>query len=103
MSATQRNSQPTAEELLAHEWPLGLALCLNEDDGPFDGSCPCAVIHGQGFDVKTRCWRVTDGHSEINISGTLPRETLQRIAEHIRDNNGWTTSTDWRISIFQPQ
>lgn len=88
-----------AEELLAHEWPLGLALCPNEEDGPFDGSCPCAVIHGVGFEVETHCWRVAGGHSEIHVSGTLPQTDLQRIAEHIRDNNGWTNSTDWQIKL----
>ena len=88
-----------ADELLAHEWPLGLALCPNEEDGAFDGSCPCAVIHGQGFEVETRCWRVAGGHSEIHVSGTLPQTDLQRIAEHIRDNNGWTHSTDWQIHL----
>lgn len=87
------------EEILSHTWPLSLASCPNEEDGLFDGSCPCAVVHGERFEVEIRCWRVTGGHSEIHVSGALPQQTLQRIADHIRDNNGWTNSTDWQIHL----
>lgn len=99
MSTTPIEKPVQADALLAHEWPLALALCPNEEDGPFDGSCPCAVIHGDGFEVETRCWRVAGGHSEIHVSGSLPRADLQRIAEHIRDHNGWTNATDWEIHL----
>lgn len=51
-----------SEELLAHNWPFALAMCPNEEDGKFDGSCPCAVFHGDGFHVETHCWRSSCEH-----------------------------------------
>jgi hypothetical protein len=90
----------TVEELLENPWPLSLALDPNHEEA-FDGFCPCAAILGRGFEVKLRCWRVVRGCSEIEVRGSLPRVQLQAIAEHIRDNNGWTHSTDWRIKIYE--
>ena len=98
-SAQASGSLIRADELLGNTWPLSLALSPNQEDGAFIGSCPCAVIHGEGFEVRMKCWRVTCGASAINISGTLPKETLHRIAEHIRDHNGWTQTTDWTIHV----
>jgi hypothetical protein len=80
-------------------WPLSLALSPNEGDGAFDGYCPCAVIHGQRFEVLRECWRVTGGASAIHVSGALPQALLRRIAEHIRDHNGWTHVTEWAIQL----
>lgn len=99
MAPKRNEPRVTAEQLLAHDWPLALARCPNEEDGYFDGSCPCAMLRGDKFQVQTRCWRVASGHSEIHVSGALPKATLRRIAEHIRDNNGWTDATEWRIRI----
>lgn len=86
----------TATELLENEWPMSLA----ED---FDGGCPCGEIQGENFYVRFHCWRSNCGcdckHSGIHVSGELDTTTKQKIAEHIRDNNGWSDWTDWNIVI----
>ena len=91
----------TVDELLAHEYPL--ALGSNADGEPFMGSCPCCHIKGDGFEVEVHCWRPGCEYgcpfSGIHVSGTIDRDTKQRIAEHIRDNNGWSEHTDWNIVI----
>ena len=92
----------TAEQLLANNWPMGLAKSPN-DDGDFDGSCPCGKIKGDGFSVVFHCWRSSCEHgceySGIHVEGQLPKETLEKIARHIRDNNGWTDRTDWTLTV----
>lgn len=95
------NIKPNSEQLLAHDYPLALGMCPNEEDGPFDGGCPCCNIHGQGFNVEVSCWRVNEGFSRIKVEGPLSEETLWSIAEHIRDNNGWTDRTDWQIDCYK--
>jgi hypothetical protein len=95
----------SAETLLTHNYPLSLARCPNKENETFDGACPCAVIEGENFHVETHCWRQSpcpEGcqYSGIHISGSLPKDELQKIAEHIRDNNGWTMSKNWNIVIL---
>lgn len=93
----------TAQQILSHDYPMALARCPNEEDGEFDGSCPCGEIHGEDFEVEFHCWRSSCKYgceySGIHVSGTLDSETKRKIAEHIRDNNGWTNHTDWSIII----
>ena len=87
----------TVDEILASANPLSLA-------GDFDGHCPCCVLFGHpDFEIEVHCWRTNiDGcdceHSGIHVSG-LPADVAQRVAEHIRDNNGWTGVTDYRIVV----
>lgn len=90
----------TVDQFLANEWPMGL------DEG-FDGGCPCCVVEGDGFKVETHCWRTGTFHegvkcacrwSGVHVSG-LDGETARRVAQHMRDNNGWTEHTDWEIVI----
>jgi len=92
----------TPEELLNNDWPLSLAMSSNGEES-FDGSCPCAVIRGVGFTVETHCWRSCCEHdckySGIHVSGTISKRMKQKIAKHVRDNNGWTNSTEWIIII----
>jgi hypothetical protein len=76
---------------------MKFAVSLN-DDGPFDGGCPCCLIHGDGFEVEVRCWR-GDGRSHIAVSGALDIETRRRIAKHIRDHNGWTYHSGWVLEV----
>lgn len=85
----------TKEELLAHEWPMALAH-------DFDGGCPCGEIIGENFKVQFHCWRCgceSCEFSGIHVSGELGEDSKRQIAEHIRDNNGWTDATDWSIVI----
>ena len=93
----------SAETLLADVWPLRLASNPSDNGEPFDGSCPCGHIKGIGFYVEFHCWRSGCAYecpySGIHVDGELPRETLEKIARHIRDNNGWTDSTDWRLTV----
>ena len=82
-----------------------MALAKNPNkEGEFDGSCPCGMITGENFLVEFHCWRSSCQHgcefSGIHVSGTLDHTTKQKIAEHIRDNNGWTTHTDWNLVIL---
>jgi len=91
-------NKPTYQQLLAHDYPLSLGMNGNDEE-PFDGGCPCCLIHGEDFEVDVSCWREHGGYSEIKVSGSLPRETLIDIAWHIRDNNGWTDHTNWEIVI----
>jgi hypothetical protein len=93
----------TVKELLENSCPMSLANCPN-DEGAFDGSCPCGEIHGENFEVVFHCWRSNRDceckHSGIHVSGTIDRKTKIKIAEHIRDNNGWSKATDWNIVIL---
>lgn len=86
----------TAEQLLRSEWPMN----LSED---YEGSCACCFIEGEGFSVRTHCWRTkVDCNCEycgIHITGELPQKKLLQIAKHIRNNNGWTDFTDWTIIV----
>ncbi len=86
----------TAEQLLADNWPMSLGK-------HFDGCCPCGKIIGDGFKVDFHCWRASCEHgceySGIHVEGTLPKETLEKIARQIRDNNGWTDRTDWTLTV----
>jgi hypothetical protein len=86
----------SVEQFLEHEWPMGL-------DPDFDGCCPCATVEGEGFTVRTHCWRTSDGckcqWSGVHVEG-LDAETARRVAEHMRDNNGWTEHTDWAIVVI---
>ena len=92
----------TAKELLENDWPMSLAR--NPDGEGFDGCCPCGTITGDNFAVEFHCWRARCDHgcdvSGIHVSGTLDTATKRKIAEHIRDNNGWTNHTDWNIVIL---
>ena len=88
----------TVDEILASARPLSLVL---EDD--YDGACACCALMGDGWEVEVHCWRVNiDGcaceYSGIHVSG-LPADVAQRVAEHIRDNNGWTGHTDFAIVV----
>lgn len=91
-----------AEDVLKHDYPMALARNPN-DDGAFDGGCPCGEIHGKNFEVVFHCWRSSCQYgckySGIHVSGALDRKTKMRIAKHIRDNNGWTNHTDWNLVV----
>lgn len=93
----------SSEKLLADNWPMSLARCPNEEDGAFDGSCPCGRIEGDGFAVEFHCWRSKCSHgceySGIHVTGTIGIEEMKKIARHIRDNNGWTDRTDWTLTV----
>ena len=93
----------TAKNLLDNNWPMSLAKNPN-DDGAFDACCPCGEIIGENFIVEFHCWRsgceYGCRYSGIHVSGSLDSQTKRQIAEHIRDNNGWTNSTDWSIVII---
>lgn len=90
------------DELLTSDWPMKYASAPNGTDEGYDGSCPCGLIHGEGFEVDIHCWRTGCQHgcqySGIHVSGTLDESTLQKIGEYIRDNNGWTNHTDWNVT-----
>jgi len=94
----------SASEVLACDWPLKLACAPNGSDEGYDGSCPCALIHGENFEVEVHCWRGGCEHgckySGIHVSGELDKATKRKIAEHIRDNNGWTNHTDWTLVVL---
>lgn len=83
----------TVEQVLASEFPLTLVE-------EFDGSCPCALILGKNFEINVHCWRVCQRcqWSGVHVKG-LELELAQKVAEHVRDNNGWTNHTDWTIVI----
>lgn len=90
----------TVDQFLANEWPMQL-------DEDFDGACPCSVVEGEGFKVETHCWRTSTFYdsvkcscrwSGVHVSG-LDAETGRKVAEHMRDHNGWTEHTDWEIVI----
>ena len=98
----ERMKRITAEELLAADHPLRYASAANGTDEGFDGHCPCCLIHGEGFEVNVSCWRGNDGCSSIEVSGSLGHDKLQEIAAHIRDNNGWSGTTDWEIKCGGP-
>lgn len=91
----------TAAQLLAHDYPLALGFTGGGE--AFYGSCPCSAIEGEDFEVNVHCWRVgchhDCEHSGIHVTGTLPDDTLRAIALHIRRNNGWADSTDWRVTV----
>lgn len=90
----------SVQDLLNHDYPMALARSADGDG--FDGGCPCGTIIGDGFEVDFHCWRSSCTrcqHSGIHVSGVIDTETKQKIAEHIRDNNGWTNQTDWNIVI----
>ena len=94
----------SVEEILTHPSPLGLGRAANGEDEGWDGSCPCCLIHGEGFEVEVHCWRrggCEHGckYSGVHVSGTLDKATKLKIAECVRDNNGWTERTDWNIVI----
>lgn len=92
----------TADKLLSSNLPLSLAKSANGEGEDFDGSCPCCKIDGEGFTVYVHCWRSSCNecmYSGIHVSGKLDTDTKKKIAIHIRDNNGWTNSTDWNIII----
>jgi len=97
-------SKPTIEKILQSEWPMSFAMNPNDEDGAFDGSCFCAKIKGQGFQVETHCWRSGCEHgckfSGIHVSGKILKEDKLKIAKHIKENNGWTNSTDFNIVIL---
>lgn len=99
-SSLQRSVR--ADELLASDWPMKYASAANGMDEGYDGSCPCGLIHGEGFEVEVHCWRsgCQRGcqYSGIHVSGTLDETTLRKIGEHIRENNGWTNHTDWNVT-----
>ena len=86
----------TVDEILASKNPLALAE-------NFEGGCPCCDIEGDGFTVLAHCWRSTRNgcgckYSGIHVQG-LPADVAQRVAEHVRDNNGWTGHTDFAIVV----
>lgn len=91
-----------AADLLSFGNPIQFAR-NPKDDEPFDGSCPCGVINGDGYHVRVHCWRAQclDGceFSGVHVSGSIEDETKRKIAEHVRDHNGWTNSTDWGVVI----
>jgi hypothetical protein len=91
-----------ADELLASDWPMKYASAANGTDEGYEGSCPCGLIHGEGFEVEVHCWRSGCQHgcqySGIHVSGTLDENLLRKIGEHIRENNGWTNHTDWNVT-----
>ena|ERR1039457_2898504 len=93
----------SAKDLLSNDWPLSLAVGSNGEED-FDGSCPCCLIHGENFEVEIHCWRSSCQYgceySGIHVSGELDKKTKNKIAKHIRDNNGWTNHTDWKIVIL---
>ena len=86
----------TVDEILASDNPLSLA-----DD--FEGGCPCCMVDGDCFEVYVHCWRNNLVGCECKYSGIhvrgLPADVGQRVAEHIRDNNGWSDHTDFTIVV----
>jgi hypothetical protein len=96
--------KPTVEKILQSDWPMSFAMNPSEEDGAFDGGCFCAKIHGEGFEVETHCWRSSCEHgcnfSGIHVSGEICKEDKRKIANHIKENNGWTNSTDFNIVIL---
>lgn len=85
-----------ARELLDDPYPLRFAT-------DFDGSCPCCKITGQDFRVIVHCWRSFCVYgcefAGIHVIGCLPKQELQQIADHIRNNNGWSQATEWNVTI----
>jgi hypothetical protein len=76
-----------------------------QSDNPFElseeglGLCPCCSFKGDDFEAEVLCWREGGGQSIVTVTGNLPYEQKEKIAEHIRDNNPWSLSSDWRIEI----
>lgn len=92
----------SAKELLESNSPLSLGRSSNGEGEDFDGSCPCCMIHGEGFTVRVHCWRSNCNECEysgIHVHGELDIDTKIKIANHIRNNNGWSNSTDWNIVV----
>lgn len=88
----------TAAELLASDWPM--SFCDPEEDGsPWMCYCFCGDISGANFSVSCACWRLANGSCLIKVSGDLDAGTRRRIAEHIRDHNGWTETAEFVIEI----
>jgi hypothetical protein len=94
----------TAEELLADLYPMRRAIGSNGDGEPWDGSCPCGIINGEGFVVEVHCWRASCEHgckySGVHVDGDIDRTTKERIAKHIIAKSGWSDSTEWNIIIL---
>lgn len=94
-------SQVSVADILASEWPYRFAEAPNGSSEGY-GGCPCCLIHGSCFEVRVHCWRTCDQceFSGIHISGSVSDEEKMRIAEYIRDHNGWTEATEWQI-VFE--
>lgn len=96
------NFRVSADKLLAESWPYVFAS--GPDEETYSGSCPCCFIHGENFEVEIHCWRSNSEcdckYSGIHVSGSISNELKQKLAEHIRDNNGWSDTTDWEIKIL---
>lgn len=99
--------RPTVSDLLASDWPFEFAVSGHvTEPEPFDGHCPCAYIHGNGFFVDVHCWRSACDecrYSGVHVTGELDDDTKLRIAAHIRDNNGWSDATEWNVSLEERQ
>ena len=95
---------PTVDEFLASDWPYEFAIGSNGENEDYDGGCLCCRIDGVGFLVEVHCWRsgMCCEFSGIHVTGDIDDATKQKLAEHIRDNNGWTGQTDFAIK-FTPR
>lgn len=75
-----------------------------EIDPEFDGSCPCSDIEGDGFTIKTHCWRTSRDNcdcefSGIHVDGNIPDYKSIPLAFHVLAHNGWLDHTHWTILI----
>lgn len=92
----------SVKELLETDTPLYLARSANGEDEGFDGACPCCIIYGEDFEVNVHCWRSSCSiceYSGIHVTGTIDKDLKQKIATHIKNNNGWSDWTDWNIIV----
>ncbi len=82
----------TAKDILQSSNPFELSDVSS-------GYCPCCTFEGDDFEVEVLCWREGGGQSIVTITGNLPYETKEEVSWHIRSNNPWSESSDWRIKI----
>jgi len=90
----------TVAGFMAHEWPMML-------DPEFGGACPCCHVRGNSFTIDVHCWRTRhEGcgceYSGVHVAGDIDRATAKKLAEHMRDHNGWTGYTKWKL-VFGAQ
>lgn len=92
----------TVIEILGSDHPLEFATDPNGQ--PFCGSCPCASIIGDGFVVEIHCWRSSCEHgcafAGVHVKGSIGDDEKRKLAEHIRDHNGWTHHTEWSVVVL---
>ena len=87
--------KPTAQAILASEYPLNF-------DHDYDGSCSCARIYGENFEIYVHCWRPNCDictYSGIHVSGSISKDMKYKLAEHIYNCNNWKDLTEFNIVV----